>query len=137
MSAWSIPIDEVNRHLIEHGIEPVAVDMTRREAFAGLRQLTGLNQRALNEVLVSAGRKPHEPTTLYRLFDDDMRLLYVGIAGNPGRRFEQHAIDKPWWGEVAFVRTRHFETRSDALDAERQAIQEENPRHNVVHRVQP
>lgn len=72
-------------------------------------------------------------TTLYRLFDDNLRLLYVGIAGNPGRRFEQHAGDKPWWGDVAHVRTIHFADRQAALAAERQAIQEENPLHNIAH----
>jgi predicted GIY-YIG superfamily endonuclease len=72
-------------------------------------------------------------TTLYRLFDSELRLLYVGIAGNPGRRFEQHASDKPWWSEVAHVRTKHYDTRQLATAAERQAIQVENPRYNLAH----
>lgn len=74
------------------------------------------------------------PTTLYRLFDSEGELLYVGIAGNPGRRFEQHKEDKPWWGDVANVRLEHFETRHEAADAERVAIQSEMPRHNKTHR---
>lgn len=75
-----------------------------------------------------------KPTTLYRLYDERMRLLYVGIAGNPGRRFEQHAGDKPWWGDVAHVRTEHFDTRGDAERAEREAIRDEHPLYNIVHR---
>jgi predicted GIY-YIG superfamily endonuclease len=72
------------------------------------------------------------PTTLYRLFSDDGALLYVGIAGNPGRRFEQHRKDKPWWGQVAEIKLEHFQTRTAALTAETAAIKAERPRHNVV-----
>jgi hypothetical protein len=42
-----------------------------------------------------------QPTTLYRFYDASGRLLYVGIAGNPGRRFAQHGRDKSWWSQVA------------------------------------
>ena len=37
------------------------------------------------------------PTCLYRVHDAQGGLLYVGIAGNPGRRFQEHAGTKPWW----------------------------------------
>lgn len=72
-------------------------------------------------------------TTLYRLHDTDGRLLYVGIAGNPGRRFEQHADDKPWWSEVARIDLRHFDDRGVALQAEKEAIIVERPVHNKMH----
>lgn len=72
-------------------------------------------------------------TTLYRLFASDDQLLYVGIAGNPGRRFEQHAHDKPWWSEVSRVSLTHFPGRIEALEAERDAIRAERPQHNIVH----
>lgn len=72
-------------------------------------------------------------TTVYRLFDVDDDLLYVGIAGNPGRRFEQHAKDKPWWSEVDHIGLEHHPDRRSALAAERLAIVDEKPRYNVVH----
>lgn len=72
------------------------------------------------------------PTSLYRLKAGDGKLLYVGIAGNPGRRFEQHKKDKPWWGEVVFVELSHYKTRDDALDAEAKAIANEKPAYNVM-----
>jgi predicted GIY-YIG superfamily endonuclease len=72
-------------------------------------------------------------TTLYRLVGPDGHLLYVGIAGNPGRRFEQHAKDKPWWSTVTSVRLEHFDNRVEALEAERVAIHAEKPLHNIVH----
>lgn len=74
------------------------------------------------------------PTTLYRLYNAADELLYVGIAGNPGRRFEQHRKDKPWWGDVATTRLQHFSTREEAMAAELEAIRTENPTHNIVGR---
>ncbi len=75
---------------------------------------------------------PHDsgPTTLYRLFSAEEDLIYVGIAGNPGRRFEQHAEDKPWWSAVATIRLEHFDTRDAARAAERHAIATELPYRN-------
>lgn len=70
------------------------------------------------------------PTTVYRLFSCDGALLYVGIAGNPGRRFEQHAEDKPWWSAVATIRLEHYDTREEARGAELRAISAELPAHN-------
>lgn len=75
-------------------------------------------------------------TTLYRLFDAAGVLLYVGIGGNPGRRFEQHRGDKLWWGQVARVTLEHHPTREAALAAELDAIQIEHPRHNIAGRAQ-
>lgn len=77
------------------------------------------------------------PTTLYRLYNADGGLLYVGIAGNPGRRFEQHRQDKPWWGSVANIRLEHFPTRDAASEAELKAIRTEHPQHNIVGREMP
>lgn len=74
------------------------------------------------------------PTTLYRLFDSEGALLYVGVAGNPGRRWEQHAGEKPWWGLVARTTLQHFEHRQDALVAELEAIRNEDPIYNIVGR---
>lgn len=74
-----------------------------------------------------------EPTTLYRFFDENDLLLYVGISGNPGRRFAQHAGDKPWWNQVALSTMEHYDDRESALRAERQAIRNECPQYNVAH----
>lgn len=72
-------------------------------------------------------------TTLYRFFDADDVLLYVGIAGNPGRRFNEHNKDKDWWSQVARSTMEHHPDRHAALEAERLAIIAERPLHNVVH----
>lgn len=74
-----------------------------------------------------------EVTTLYRLFDCDRRLLYVGISRNPGRRFMEHYADKFWWEDVHDIKLERYYTREDALDAERSAIQSERPLYNKTH----
>lgn len=77
---------------------------------------------------------PPERTALYRLYDVDDRLLYVGISSDPPSRMQQHAADKPWWPEVADQRIEWLDSRTEALDAERLAIAGEHPRFNHVHK---
>ncbi|MET8334401.1 GIY-YIG nuclease family protein [Streptosporangium canum] len=72
------------------------------------------------------------PTTLYRLYNSADALLYIGIGGNPGRRFQQHRGAKHWWGDIAHITLEHHPTREAALEAEATAIRTENPRHNIA-----
>jgi predicted GIY-YIG superfamily endonuclease len=81
---------------------------------------------------VSGKRQLRSPTTLYRLYNSQDRLLYIGIAGNPGRRFQQHRGDKPWWGEVSRTELEHYADRDQAAAAELEAIRDEKPLYNVV-----
>lgn len=71
-------------------------------------------------------------TALYRLYDAGMALLYVGITDNLTARMATHARDKSWWSQVAHRRVVWFDERADAVAAERQAIQNERPLHNVL-----
>ena len=74
------------------------------------------------------------PTTLYRMYDHDGNLVYVGITSRMnGTRFAQHDRDKSWWQSVSRIDLEHFATRQEALDAERVAIQTERPMRNVCH----
>lgn len=77
------------------------------------------------------------PTTLYRLYNSTDVLLYVGIGGNPGRRWQQHRGAKHWWGDVTRVTLEHHPTREEALAAELDAIRAERPLHNIAGRVAP
>lgn len=74
-------------------------------------------------------------TTLYRFFDADGALLYVGITKNGAQRWHEHSKSKEWWGRVASTTVEHYDTRAAALDAERAAIVAERPLFNVVHNV--
>ena len=52
-----------------------------------------------------------EPTALYRLYDCDGTLMYVGITSNPERRFSEHASDKHWWPHVTRKAVQWYGTR--------------------------
>jgi hypothetical protein len=71
-------------------------------------------------------------TAVYRLFDADGVLLYVGASNNLDVRWGSHATDKPWWSEVADRKVVWFETRSEALAKETRAIEDEKPRYNIL-----
>ncbi len=70
--------------------------------------------------------------TLYRLYDAEDELLYVGISFMPDHRFEQHRREKHWWVEVDRRELETFPDRKSAEDAERKAIREENPVYNII-----
>ena len=71
-------------------------------------------------------------TALYRVFDADDQLLYVGISRNPNGRFANHATRKPWWREtVASIEITWLATRALAHEAEALAIRDEDPIYNI------
>lgn len=79
-----------------------------------------------------------ERTALYRLFDADDRLLYVGITGNPKRRWQQHALySDEWWPQVASKTVAWLDSRSEAEAAEKRVIQTEGPLYNRAYVPSP
>lgn len=70
-------------------------------------------------------------TAVYRLYDGVDVLVYVGIATDPRRRWEQHARVQPWWPEVVTREIEWFGTREDAERAERREIEDRHPRYNA------
>lgn len=73
-------------------------------------------------------------TCLYRHFGREGELLYVGISLSPTYRLSQHRIGSPWFEQIANITVEWFETRQEALDAERAAIIAEQPMFNTVHK---
>lgn len=71
------------------------------------------------------------PTAVYRFYDADERLLYVGITFSLGLRFAQHERGSEWWPHQRSVKVVWRESRTLAADEERTAIREEKPLHNV------
>ena len=71
------------------------------------------------------------PTKLYRHFDGEGALLYVGISLNAIVRLSQHKMQSHWFDKIANVTIESFETRDAALEAETRAIQEESPKYNI------
>lgn len=72
-----------------------------------------------------------QPTALYRFFDADGALLYVGITADLEQRWSSHQR-KPWWPDVAKKTVEWHDTRPVALAAELEAIKSEAPRYNVA-----
>lgn len=75
----------------------------------------------------------NEPTELYRYFDTSDRLLYIGISLSTVARAMGHKREAGWWGTWARSTVERFDTRAQALEAERLAIIREKPLHNVIH----
>lgn len=69
-------------------------------------------------------------TAVYRLYDADGALLYVGVARSPRERLSDHAYRKPWWPQVARKTIEWHPDRETALEAEARAIHTEHPVHN-------
>lgn len=72
--------------------------------------------------------------TLYRFYAADSTLLYVGITNDPPRRFSKHRDEKDWWLSVARIEMEQYSSRDELAAAERTAIANEQPLHNIVHR---
>jgi predicted GIY-YIG superfamily endonuclease len=75
----------------------------------------------------------NKTTALYRFYDEEHVLLYVGITTDLPWRLQGHAGDKDWWIEVTEIRVEHFGNRIEAEEAERRAIRIERPMYNVQH----
>ena len=88
--------------------------------------------------LMRVGKPPPKPvpksgrTTLYRLFNAEGDLLYVGITSEGLTRLNQHQREKHWFYEVAEAKLEHFTSRDVALRAEARAISREHPRYNLM-----
>lgn len=67
---------------------------------------------------------------VYRCFDHDGRLIYVGCTTNLPNRLEQHRTASWWSPTVAKVTSRVYPDGPSGRAAERQAIRDEVPRWN-------
>lgn len=74
-----------------------------------------------------------EVHAVYRFFDSEGKLLYVGLTSNPGARWSSHEKEKPWWHTVATVTVERQPTLADAVAVEAAAIRNEHPLHNIAH----
>lgn len=68
---------------------------------------------------------------LYRYFGADGALLYVGVTGDPYRRWVEHRRRSPWADDVAEVAVERYAYEDLAYAQERAVIKSERPLHNV------
>lgn len=82
--------------------------------------------------------KPGREYLVYRLYDEDGVLLYVGQTEvgwtKRFRAHEREARQDPekaeWWGRVAETKLQRCSSKREMDEVEDRAIKEENPRHN-------
>lgn len=86
--------------------------------------------KAAKQALVAAPRNDG-PTSLYRHFDADGVLLYVGISLSAIGRLSDHRHTSAWFPRIAKVTVEQFPDRASAYKAETTAIQTEKPLHNI------
>lgn len=67
---------------------------------------------------------------LYRAFDVDGELLYVGITSGVAARMRAHRRKSRWWALCDYLELTVYRERFEARAAERRAIRTELPRFN-------
>ncbi len=67
------------------------------------------------------------PAQMYRHYDKEGNLLYVGISSNHLQRLTTHKQISGWFKLIARIEIQHFKTREEARWAEHIAIKTEFP----------
>lgn len=75
---------------------------------------------------------PNVTIAVYRCFDVDGELLYIGSTVNLRSRIKQHYYQAPWWDNVSRVDAEPHDTIEAARYAEAVAIAAESPMMNKV-----
>lgn len=71
------------------------------------------------------------PHYVYRAYIGEV-LAYVGVTTNPTSRFTKHRSQKAWWRTVTEITLTEYDDRTDAFEAEKRAIADEDPQYNIA-----
>ena len=71
---------------------------------------------------------------VYRIFDKDGRLIYVGCSHNPEKRLNQHRRTMWWAHQIHRIKLTVHPNKAAGHLAERTAINAEQPRWNLTGR---
>ncbi|MFD5891131.1 GIY-YIG nuclease family protein [Streptomyces sp. NPDC060334] len=74
-------------------------------------------------------------TAVYRLYDAETQLLYVGITMKLEQRLADHRRKKFWWHLVERQDVRWYDSRPEAEVVETEAIRTENPLYDGTDRI--
>lgn len=85
----------------------------------------------MNDMDRGALKRMTDLHAVYRMFNEDGRLLYVGLTGRLSHRLGNHA-EKRWFPQVATIELEWFPTKAAAALAEQHAIRNERPLLNIV-----
>lgn len=84
---------------------------------------------------IAAGGTAGRATSVYRYYDANGILIYVGITKRGTSRNFEHSSHAAWWQYVASQEVEHYETRAEAHSREVALIQRHRPPFNVQHNV--
>lgn len=74
---------------------------------------------------------------LYRHFDKNGTLLYVGISLNSMSRLISHKTCAKWFDQIQTIKIEHFSNRPEAMRREQEIISEEGPIYNISFNKNP
>ena len=74
-------------------------------------------------------------TALYRHFDADGTLLYVGISNTVFQRTATHLHTAEWAAQIDTIKVQWFDTRDEAAQVEAEAVVSERPLFNRMFSV--
>ena len=78
--------------------------------------------------------RSHAKVAVYRFYNTDRQLLYVGVTNHLPGRLNEHAATKTWQSQISDVQVVWYADRSSAVAAESRAILTEHPLHNIAGR---
>ena len=109
--------------------------MTKETSILELTEEQKARQARYQEIARSLGWVPDDErlsvvTYLYRHFDADGDLLYVGISSNWLSRLIQHSRQSEWYAQIASVTIEKFDSREEAREAEEKEIRSKCPPYN-------
>lgn len=114
----------------------ISSDKIRKSRFVLCRSINWASYRLMgaNDIVGEGkGNFRKKMTQLYRHFDENEVLLYVGISKNAIIRLIAHEKSK-WFEKISIITIENFKTREMAERAERRAIKKENPLFNSIRR---
>lgn len=84
-----------------------------------------------NHLLQDSYEKPKLSPKLYRHYDKEDRLLYIGVSLHLLSRIAQHRSNSHWFDSIAKITIENFETSEQVYEAEKKAIKKEKPLYNI------
>lgn len=72
------------------------------------------------------------PFTVYRQYDSDGVLLYVGCTDNLDRRTAEHRRNSPWWSQVGRIESELLPNHAAARAEEWRLIKTADPLYNIA-----
>lgn len=80
--------------------------------------------------LIAAG-PPDRPAAVYRIYNTDGEIIYVGVGYDPWKRLQGHLARASWAGSIHSYAADWFPSRALADQVEQALIRQERPIYNV------